>query len=620
MDDAVRPRKEDFHRLLGAILRQWSSYLKGFNDSGALLLPYKCLDLKSVLGRTPSFLGYSSLPEEAEASFSCVEKEYSEGQYGLLTSGQSVWSVSCENCCLEPKRMPLDILLAVPNSLVVQVSDSAPLTNWPGVEGLSECDEGNCITILFLAWSYILSARWAESLKHSSEHQCMSKIKIKTYQPSVKPDQQHRVEIDLGSDIDADEASWWNALLSPGGGWEVTTSYHQKTYLSPWSALLSSAVHISLAGLSLFSDPEPPSSNTALNYLARFCSRYRLYGQCSAALAAALYIPFLHGRPVTLPLSMPVLRAQSSTASLCSMVSDLIAEHGNLLTYYMTLSCNVWGMRSLLNSTFFNAGIDCNLVSAWVNPAFAIINPLVQEEDYTALVNVLIRRKPILGSLWLGAILTGVARSTLRDVRTGLTALELNAAAWTGIEQSFITGKPSINDGILISREDECRLLFITGCYGYTRPPIHPWRPFGETQLHDAELLVQFHARCNGHFLDYRYWNWNLRNGKVIKDSGMATTAFDEADLKTTESNYALPVYDSCDLFSESASEVATRGIFGWLRSTGYPASEKALYQHSWFDIESSDDEGDDVESDIVDIVKGTDTPKFIHDWLSGIY
>lgn len=199
----------------------------------------------------------------------------------------------------------------------------------------------------------------------------------------------------------------------------------------------------------------------------------------------------------------------------------------------MTLSCNVWGMRSLLCSTFFNTKIECNLVSAWIHPAFAIIDPLVREENYSMLTKVLASRKPRLGSVWLGAVLMGIAKSALRDIRTGLTALELNTAAWTGIEQSFITGKPSTSDGITIRREDECRLLFITGCDGYARPPIHPWKPFGETELRDTELPVQLHSRCNCHFLDYQYWSWSLRNGQMLDDSGTATAAFNEASLIT---------------------------------------------------------------------------------------
>lgn len=86
-----------------------------------------------------------------------MEEESRKGQYGLLISSQSVWLVSCGHCCLELKLMPLDILLTVPNLLIVQISDSAPLTNWPGIQGLSEYDGDNYITILFLEWSYILS-------------------------------------------------------------------------------------------------------------------------------------------------------------------------------------------------------------------------------------------------------------------------------------------------------------------------------------------------------------------------------------------------------------------------------------------------------------------------------
>lgn len=114
----------------------------------------------------------------------------------------------------------------------------------------------------------------------------------------------------------------------------------------------------------------------------------------------------------------------------------------------MMLSCDVWGMRSLLCSTFFNADIECNLVSAWMNPAFAIINPLVQEEIFTMLTKFLVRRSPKLGSLWLGAALVGIARSSLRDIRIGLMVLELNASAWTEVEQSFITRCPCVSDGI----------------------------------------------------------------------------------------------------------------------------------------------------------------------------
>ena len=49
---------------------------------------------------------------------------------------------------------------------------------------------------------------------------------------------------------------------------------------------------------------------------------------------------------------------------------------------------------------------------------------------------------------------------------------------------------------------------------------------------------------------------------------------------------------------SESLSEIAARGIFGWLRSHGYPASESPVREHSWFDIGKSEGEEMDGESD----------------------
>lgn len=44
-------------------------------------------------------------------------------------------------------------------------------------------------------------------------------------------------------------------------------------------------------------------------------------------------------------------------------------------------------------------------------------------------------------------------------------------------------------------------------------------------------------------------------------------------------------------LQSELSSEIATRGIFNWLRPDGYPPSEKAIFEHSWFDVGDSSEE-----------------------------
>ncbi|KAE8395986.1 hypothetical protein BDV23DRAFT_65603 [Aspergillus alliaceus] len=492
-----------------------------------------------------------------------------------MSSCRSIWRTSCSKCPLEPKAIPAHLILGVQNPLTVQISDSAPLTEWPGIKGISGHDEGNYLAVLFLAWAYIFSARWAELLKSVSG--CNIKFTAENNPFSIIPGNECAAEIDFGYHIEKDEAGWWAAILSSGGCRHITADYNQRTYLSPWSVTISDTSRIAVMGSPSVSGIELPSSSAALEYLARFCSHHRLYGQCSAALAAVLYVPFLNGRSVSLPTPKQILRPQSP-AIFAQPNIDVIGEHGNLLPHYMTLSSNVWGVRSLLCSTFFNADIECNLVSAWLNPAFTIIDPLLQANDMPMLVKVLASREPKFGSLWLGAIIMGIAKSAIQDIRTGLTALDLHAAAWTGTDQSFITLKPGISDGKTIRREDECRLLFITGCDGFTRVPIYPWKPFGDTLLYDTEPQVQQHACCGCHYLEYYSWNWSLANGEELEDLGIGLVPDDENDLNTdARDQYPVARHD-LKLFSESLSEAATRGIFGWLRPTGYPANERPIY------------------------------------------
>lgn len=615
MDDAVRPSKEKFDQILSESYDEWSSYLKDAHDHPHL--PSSSIELKSLLGRAPSFLGYGLISEDAELPFNCVEVESDGGQLGLRVSGQSTWTTSQGQCHLEPKTMPLNLLLALPDPLTVKISNSAPLQEWPGVDGISDHDEGNYISILFLAWAYILSARWAESLKHASGHQSSRNFMNNAGQPATDSKPHDTIEIDIGNDVEPAETAWWEAILRSGGGWKVTTDYKQKTYRSPWSVILSDETNMGKAGGSPIPEGEPPSSGTALRYLARFCSHHRLYGQCSAALVSAIYMPLLSGDSISLPTPKPALHNGTSSPSQKS--SNLVKEHSEFLSRYMTLSCNVWGMRSLLSSAFFNEEVECNLVSAWINPIYALLKPLVQDEKPLTIAKVLGYRQPRLASLWLGANIVGVAKSTIRTIRIGLTATELNAAAWTGKNQSFITLEPGSNDGQTIRREDECRLLFITTSDGYTRHPIQPWKPFGETRLHDTELQIQQHASCHGHCLKYKTWNWNLLNGKTLEDPGISLMEFYEEPLARTDKEDHYPIQNGLDLFSEISSEAATRGIFGWLRSTGYPANEKSLYRHSWIDIESSDDDDDDEAEIKSDIEQEDGCQLFVCQWLNSV-
>lgn len=601
MDDAIRPSQLEYKRVLQESFKHWSTYRKAANASS--LLPRHSVNLTSLLGRIPAFLACGWLSDREQFSFKCQERE-SQGQYGLLTSGHSIWRTSNGDCNTESKIIPLQLLLAVPEPLKIQFSNNAPLATWPGVRERSESGGVNYITPLFLAWAYILSAKWLELLGHSSGHACKLKFLEGTSNQSA-------LRFDIGYEIDEDEDRWWKAILS--FGWKITTAYNGRVYLSPWSV---TALDTPVSG----EEPQwvdatkMPSCRTALAYVTRFCMHYGLHDQSSAALAAALYIPSLGGSTVPLPkLENPEKPGRSPPTVSAHACSDSFSEHADFLPYYMTLSCNTFGMRSLLCSTFFNADVECNLVSAWLGPCLQIVNPLIKGEDFVKLATLLAYKQPHVAALWLGAIIIGMAKSVIRDIHIGLAALDLHAAAWTCTIESFITMNPGRAEEGSISREDECRLLFIVGSEGHTRPPRSPWKPFGKTHLKETELEIQNHANCNCHCLEYLSWHWEGSNGKTIEDTGLNRSWEEKGDIK-------IELNDSPEAYlmdqSESLSEIATRGIFEWLRSNGYPASESFIREHSWFDIGSS--EGEEMDGETDDEVYQQSKEASIKKWIMG--
>ncbi|KAJ5267502.1 hypothetical protein N7478_010310 [Penicillium angulare] len=617
MSDAVRPSDDKFNEALEESMKTWSSYLGSQSEN--CLLPRHAIDLRPLVIQTPPFLGNERASWDKTTSFACEEKQSTQLDGNLLVNGRSTWKTSEGNCDSQPRVMPKQLLLAVSSPLNVRLSEDSPFSDWPGVQGLSGYDQGNYLSVLYLAWAYILSARWVELLGRSADHECsMAFATQETNNSSPQPDNQPVVEIDIGDYVCEEEVSWWRTILFSGDGWDATAKYNGRVYLSPWSA---SAKH---AGLRLptnrFSSAKLnlPDSVTALKYLNRFCVHHYLYAQCSVALAGVLYIPFLRKRTVSLPVPKPVssLKRKNCASDFFVSIPNLMKEHSELLPKYMTLSSNAWGLRSLLCSTFFNADIECNLVSAWLNPAFAVLDSI---QNKSSMATLLANRLPRLGILWVGAILTNTASSVLRDIRAGMTALDLPASAWTGTTQTFLTLKLETNYSDLIPRDDECRLLFITACEGHDRPPVWPWKPFGFTQLDDTELPVRKHARCNSHCLKYDYWEWILtNNGSIqyseaeISQSSVQASAFSANGklAKLEDYNY--------DYYSQSLSEGATRGIFEWLRSTGYSRNERHIYQHSWLDLEGTDEEeADDMESDL----ETQKCPKImpVENWLESI-
>ncbi|EOA85929.1 uncharacterized protein SETTUDRAFT_110951 [Exserohilum turcica Et28A] len=294
----------------------------------------------------------------------------------------------------------------------------------------------------------------------------------------------------------------------------------------------------------------------AFGFLNRFCTRHDIVDQSHAALAAVLLLP-----------------------------------------------CNINGLRPLLLSVFYEANIECNAVTPWLQGTVAAIESLVGEK-LSIFGRMCMERRPEVACIWLGSAILGIQQKLLQDIKYGQIPIDLDSAAWTGTIQSFIqqpVSRPLAVDGY-IQRADECRLLFLCQSRNHTRTPICQWKPFGKTPKDDVDLEVKVHEHCEGHGLQYQGFVWDCTEGEIKL-------------LSIQQCQYTVPiVWKGLNCEQEAISENATRNIFSWLRSDGYPPYEKAIFEHEWFMTYDSDEEQERIEeatsmSDSKNITK-------IEEWL----
>lgn len=188
------------------------------------------------------------------------------------------------------------------------------------------------------------------------------------------------ITVDIG-DVQNDAARWWASILAHGEGWSASITRNGTTYKSPWSYYLQVPQNFRLrrnestAVTPSSLDDMAPSSTSAMKFLAHFCAIHNIRGQCSAALAAALLFPSLKGSIARLPFPKPPEERIHSILSdlnpldqsnIPATFTDVVFQESSRIPYYMTLSCNTFGMRAVLCGTFFDPETFCNQVSVWL--------------------------------------------------------------------------------------------------------------------------------------------------------------------------------------------------------------------------------------------------------------
>jgi hypothetical protein len=178
------------------------------------------------------------------------------------------------------------------------------------------------------------------------------------------------------------------------------------------------------------------------------------------------------------------------------------------------------------------------------------------------------KRQPKLATLWMGAIISGMAVVIFQQVQIGLMAIELNTSVWMAFTHLFISLKPEglcRDDGTEIFRSDECRLLYLTKAEGHSWLPITSWKPFGTTILCDTDIDVQRYAKCTGYSLQYISWSWDLYDGTSLEDRSFTVNDENKNISAAMVENVLLDLQKDKFLKSDMLSEVATRSIFSWL-------------------------------------------------------
>ncbi|KAH6706238.1 hypothetical protein BKA61DRAFT_558683 [Leptodontidium sp. MPI-SDFR-AT-0119] len=583
MEDAVCPNEQAFKAMYERGYCTWFSlYEMTVADTKNHLPLWDCLfQLENAFPDHPSF------PENlaVDASFSNT----------VIAVGISTWRTAQEPCDLPSFDQEFFIPIASDRPTILTISDPQQSTF---VFPRSEDDDH--ITLLILAWTYILSARWAEIIPGASGPEYSSfeaEWDDKNIPLERAPTGSTTAIVDLG-DIDDDAARWWAAVLALEGGWNASIPSDKGPILhSPWSTKLVSEQHFTLSRGTklrpLLTQYRAASFTTALRYLSNYCEFHNVAEQSHAALAATLLLPVARfdNRRVQLPTPRVRRKVRLNRETTCK--TPAWSKNLNQLDKFLTLSCNAVGTKALLSSIFFDPGVACNICGAWLQGTFAFLDSDIIMQDQHILLRVLMKRDPSLGFLWLGAFIIGAKTRSLQEARQAWWKIDLHVAAWTGTLMSFIqepvsTLAPGTKE---LSRADECRLMYLSHDQYYTTPPLFPFPPFGSTAITDTNIDVRQHAQCEtSHGLEYEGLTWRCRSGQ------RTTTTFPRIPFRTkdgqlTNGNISI-TYDKLDNEDDDCSEMVTRNIFTWLRDDdGFPIAERAIREHEWIDNLDSDDD-----------------------------
>ena len=249
-----------------------------------------------------------------------------------------------------------------------------------------------------------------------------------------------------------------------------------------------------------------PITSWAFDFLNHFCAIKGIHTQSIAALAIVLTLTARTNNPIKLPTPCALIDSTQTSQAPPHIYYD---EEFIQLDKCITLSCSWQGIESLLCCVFFDPSVPCNLVGAQMTGALEALSQC--KDDRRTLARVMANICPKLSLLWLAVIWTGEAEGIIKCIEGGTQPINLAAASWTGMTESFVQINylsSSCPNG-QVMRAKEYILTYLTE--PEVPPPFTPSPPFGVTDETNLSIGVRTHLEHTHMLLTYDM-HWILEN------------------------------------------------------------------------------------------------------------
>ncbi|KFY96769.1 hypothetical protein V500_02319 [Pseudogymnoascus sp. VKM F-4518 (FW-2643)] len=442
----------------------------------------------------------------------------------------------------------------------------------------SPASPSNGITILVLCISYFFSAKLLEMQQR--EVIFTSKALSTRH---VGCSENDKIFLDLRR-ASPDLVCWLCILLAPNSRWMIKP-------IPPWALVYEGVNGFDMLTSPTYSSPEwatSPTSEKAASLISELCALFGLDDQLDAAVSATIMLPFYNFRKLAATLPLPILLQRDHV----NHAHDPFRQYSEQISQLMTISIGPRLIGSSLWSVFWESGVDCNVVSAWLSSIHEVIKPVLESRDTELLIKMFMLYRPQQAPLWIGVLWLG-SSDWAGMIKSYLTTLEEQpeftrasqpdsvAAAWLGCRQSFLDeaglGYYEENGTRMLSNSDLARLRFNYRYLANAEELPYGWQPFGSTSAKEIEpelhqYLDLWHAR------EYHGWVWILGDEKRCFHSYVIdnTQAQEKPDIKYTNGTMTkLPPIKSCP------SIEATSRVLAWA-SRDACGDQINLPNHPW--------------------------------------